>query len=69
MRTIIKWKGAWSEEAIHVKILRAGCCQEEPLIALNETPVIAHIKARSNVQWDLQKKKKKKTFMGMHAGQ
>ena len=27
---VIKWKGAWPEKAIHVKILRAGCGQEEP---------------------------------------
>ena len=27
---VMKLKEAWPEEAIHVKILRAGCGQEEP---------------------------------------
>ena len=43
-------EGAWAEEAIHVKILQAGCGQEEPgsimrvkLVAMNKSPVIAHM--------------------------
>ena len=27
---VMKWKGAWPKEAIHAKLLRAGCGQEEP---------------------------------------
>ena len=48
-------EGVWPEEAIHVKLLRAGCGQEPGSImqrqevAMNKSPVIAHIKARSKV--------------------
>ena len=54
-----KVKGVWPEEAVHVKILWAGCGQEEPgsIIRVKlatgscheQSPVIVLIKARSKV--------------------
>ena len=57
---VMKWKGVRPEEAIHVKILQAGCGQEgyyvseirDRKLPLNKSPVIAQQDQRFN-QWDL----------------
>ena len=51
-RTSINWKGAWPEEAIHVKFCRQDVVrrsQEHYASDMKFPEVIAHIKARSNV--------------------
>ena len=64
-------EGAWPEEAIDAKILRAGCGQEEPGSIMrvklatgsyheqksNNCPHQSNIKGFNN-QWDLKKKAK-----------
>ena len=47
---VIKWKGAWPKEAIHVKKCGQDVGQgERQEVAMNKSPVIVHIKARSKV--------------------
>ena len=39
LKEVLKWKGAWPEEAMHVNILLAGCGQEEPGSNMSEIGV------------------------------
>ena len=54
---VIKWQGAWPEEAIHVKILLAGCGQEEPgnIMQVKLATGSCHEQKGFNNQWDKKK--------------